>query len=98
MTSNAVPFTAFCPDCNAHRTFTLLEGPNIFTSGAQPRIGCCVCGTSERQALVALTDRMQNDRATIGEMAARINNIDGELEELRDDHHALAKRLERHPA
>lgn len=83
--SNQVPFTAFCPECNGHRTFTL--------TGSAVRslhIGCCICGTSEREALAALSGRMLDDRDTLGQMAARLNTLDGELAELRDEVHALA--------
>lgn len=90
--SNQVPFTAFCPECNGHRTFTIIGT----VKGEQPwarLVGCCVCGTSERDALVAVSDRMQDDRATIGEISARINTLDGEVAELRDDHLDLSRKV-----
>lgn len=94
--SNQVPFTAFCPECNGHRTFTILGAPISHTwqpdTGAWVRdsnVGCCVCGTSERKALVAVSARVTDDAATIGEISARINTLDGEVTELRDEVHAL---------
>lgn len=82
----AVPLTAFCPECKAHRTFTVIQTPDRWRSIGHP-VGCCVCGTSEREALVALSVRLSDDRDTIEEMAARLNTLDGELTELRDELH-----------
>ncbi len=82
--SNQVPFTAFCPECNGHRTFTLRPR---FDVGIGRYVGCCVCGTGERKALVSLSERLTDDRDTLGEIAARINTLDGELAELRDEVH-----------
>lgn len=81
--SNQVPFTAFCPECKAGRTFTLIGygfGPNRFV-----KTGCVVCGTSERDALLGLSARAEDDRDTIGELSARVNTLDGEIAELRDE-------------
>lgn len=89
--SNQVTFTAFCPECNGHRTFTIIGSIGHPDTGRLThKIGCCVCGTSEREALVAVSDRMQDDRATIGEISARINTLDGEVAELREELHASA--------
>lgn len=85
----AVPFTAFCPECRGHRTFTILHSTGTQTGRIVNRTGCCVCGTSEREALVALSARLSDDRDTIEEMAARLNTLDGELAELRDEVRAL---------
>ncbi len=90
--SNQVPFTAFCPECNGHRTFTLLGSEFVSDEdGGIPVkasvVGCCVCGTGEREALVSLSERLTDDRDTLGEIAARINTLDGELAKLRDEVH-----------
>lgn len=79
-----VPFAVFCPTCKGHRTFTLLPR-------APGRVGCCVCGTSEREALVALSERVSDDRDSMGELAARLNTLDGELAELRDEVHDIGE-------
>jgi hypothetical protein len=87
-TTTKVPYTAFCPECAGRRTFTII--------GTEPiRIGCCICGTSERDALVALTTRATDDRDSLGEIAARLNTLDGEVTELRDDHLDLARAHDR---
>jgi hypothetical protein len=87
--SNQVPFTAFCPDCNGHRTFTIIGRSYQSSRPDHIEVGCCVCGTSERDALVAVSGRTQDDRDTLGEIAARLNTLGGEVAELRDEVHAL---------
>lgn len=87
----SVPFTAFCPDCNGHRTFTIIGSIGHPDTGRLThKIGCCVCGTSEREALVAVSARLADDRDSLGEISARLNTLDGEVAELRDELHTRA--------
>lgn len=86
--NNKVPFTAFCPECQAGRTFTVLgsgAGSGLEGGHTYVRVGCCVCGTLERDALIALSSRVTDDRESLGEISARLNTLDGEVEELREE-------------
>lgn len=79
------PFTAYCPRCHDHRTFVTIGygfGPD-----RPVKVGCTVCGITPAEALVQLTARVQDDAQTIGEIAARVNTLDGEIAELRDELH-----------
>lgn len=83
---STVPFTAFCPECQAGRTFTIIGSVGGDTPFVH-HIGCVVCGTLERDALIALSSRVTDDRESLGEISARLNTLDGEVEELREELH-----------
>lgn len=60
--STLAPFTAFCPECNAGRTFTL--------SGVGVR--CVVCGCT---AARALQHAANHDLETVGELCGEVDRL-----------------------
>lgn len=88
-----VPYTAYCPLCEGHRTFTVISGALVEVGRVRVMIGCCVCGMSEGDALHALSEKLADDRDTIGELAGAVTTLGEELAELRDEvNGALTRR------
>ena len=81
-----VPYAAYCPTCDAGRTFNLCDAPPSLprpVGRSSYVVACVVCGTTERDAfqsvaaeLVPLRRHRDDDRDTIGEIAERIEEVD----------------------
>lgn len=103
----SVPYAAFCPRCEAGRTFTLLTSS---TADQTYTIGCVVCGLTERDALreapvqnektIALQARIIDAQATtIDTMTAQLADrlsATAAVAELRDDLHEHAADQKAH--